>query len=267
MSTANNVIKMMDKLNTNIIKFFLNPIVKYTFLIVIVIGIIFMNKMSMTYLEMFDNMAFKIMYALLVAYSACFDPIYAIALTTFVIIAIQELYSRRATKNMVSATSVSMPIPSGSKPFLASTLLDSSVGKSLVLPSDVPITPASVTIDQKPDDAILLNDAMIYATINKQVLQRVPAPGDTLVAEYDYYEDPAYRTITANLENKNYLGKNKFFVTNENLNQIQTNQQPNVNPNTAVQAFPQSMNIQGLPNGFDKGVGGSNPELASITSP
>jgi len=262
MSTANNVIKMMDKVNTNIIKFFLNPIVKYTFLVIIVLGIIFMNKMSMSYLEMFDIMAFKIMYALLVAYSACFDPIYSIALTTFVIIAIQELYSRRAAKNMVSATSTSV-----NKPFLASTLLDSSVGKSLVLPNDVPITPASVTIDQKPDDAILLNDAMIYANINKQVLQRVPAPGDTLVAEYDYYEDPAYRTITANLENKNYLGKNKFFVTNENLNQIQTNQQPNVNPNTAVQAFPQSMNIQGLPNGFDKGVGGSNPELANITSP
>jgi hypothetical protein len=218
--------------------------------------------MSMVYLEMFDNMAFKIMYALLVAYSACFDPIYSIALTTFVIIAIQELYSRRAAKNMSTATSTTVP-----KPFLASTLLDSSVGKSLELPGDVPVTPASVTIDQKPDDAILLNDAMIYANINKHVLQRVPAPGDTLVAEYDYYEDPAYRTITANLENKNYLGHNKFFVTNENLNQIQTNQQPDVNPNTAVQAFPQTMNIQGLPNGFDKGLGGSNPELASITSP
>ena len=265
MSTANNAIKMMDKLNSKIINIFLNPVVKYTFLIIVVIGIIFMNKMSITYLEMFDNMAFKVIYALLVAYSACFDPIYSIALTTFIIIAIQELYSRRAAKNMVSATTISMS--SGSKPFLASTLLDSSVGKSLTLPADVPVTPASVTIDQKPNDAILLNDAMIYANINKHVLQRVPAPGDTLVAEYDYYEDPAYRTITANLENKNYLGNNKFFVTNENLNQIQTNQQPDVNPNTAVQAFPQSMNIQGLPNGFDKGVSGSNPELASITSP
>lgn len=263
MSSTSSVIKMMDKINTKIISIFLNPVIKYTFLIIVVIGIIFMNKLSMAYLEMFDNMGFKVMYALLVAYSACFDPIYAIALTTFIIIAIQELYSRRATINMKTATK---PVTE-TKPFLASTLLDSSVGKSLTLPSDVPITPASVVIDQKPDDAILINDAMIYANINKHVLQRVPEPNDTLVAEYDFYEDPAYRTITANLENKNYLGKNKFFVTNENLNQIQTNQQPDVNPNTPIQAFPQTMNIQGLPNGFDKGVGGSNPELASITSP
>ena len=55
-----------------------------------------------------------------------------------------------------------------------------------------------------------------------------------------------------------------LFINNENLNQIQTNQQQNVNQNIAVQAFPQSMNIQGLPNGFDKGVGGSNPVLSSI---
>lgn len=260
MSTSSNVMKIMEKANSKVITIFLNPVVKYTFLIILVLGIIFMNKMSNAYLELFDMMGFKVIYALLVAYSACFDPIYAIALTTFIIIAIQELYSRRAAKNMTVATIAA-------KPFLASTLLDSSVGKSLQLPADVQVTPAGVTIDGKVDDAILLNDAMIYANINKHVLQKTPAPGDTLVAEYDYYEDPAYRTITANLENKNYLGHNKFFVTNENLNQIQTNQQPDVNPNTSVQAFPQSMNIQGLPNGFDKGVGGSNPELASISSP
>ena len=48
--------------------------------------------------------------------------------------------------------------------------------------------------------------------------------------------------------------------------QIQTNTEPNANQNIAVQAFPQTLNIQGLPNGFDKGVGGANPLLASINS-
>ena len=50
------------------------------------------------------------------------------------------------------------------------------------------------------------------------------------------------------------------------MNQIQTNQEPGVNQNTPIQAFPKVLNIQGLPNGFDKGLGGSNPELAAVGS-
>ena len=112
-------------------------------------------------------------------------------------------------------------------------------------------------------------------------MQRIPAPNDSLIAEYDYYEDPAYKTLTSNiqdaetnsqsskdlhLQDKNYLGHNKFYVSEEGLLGIQTNQEPKVDQNTSVQAFPVTMNIQGLPSGFDKGVGGANPELANINS-
>ena len=146
-------------------------------------------------------------------------------------------------------------------------MLDSSVGKSLQLPTDAKvISNQSVTIDQMPDKALLVNDAMVYNEINKHALQRTPDPKDTMIAEFDFYEDPAYRTITANLTEKNYLGKNQFYVTEGNLAQIQNNQEPGTDQNISIQAFPKVLNIQGLPNGFDKGVGGSNPQLAAVGS-
>ena len=76
--------------------------------------------------------------------------------------------------------------------------------------------------------------------------------------------DPAYQTLTANVQDKNYLGNNKFYVSARNLNDIQTNQEPNSDQNISVQAFPKTMNIQGLPNGFDKGLGGANYQLSNI---
>ena len=222
--------------------------------------------METWYLELFNYTSVKVVYALLIAYSACFDPVYAIALTTFIIICIQELYSRKANQAISNQIG-------GNKPFIAaapsatSVLLDSSKAKVLALPTSAELSPQQVTMDKMPDAAYLVNDSNVYNLINKHTLQRAPSPNDTLIAEYDYYEDPAYRTLTANIEGKNYLGHNKFYVTNGDLVDIQTNQEPGSNQNVAVQAFPKVMNIQGLPNGFDTGLGGSNPQLASINSP
>ena len=42
--------------------------------------------------------------------------------------------------------------------------------------------------------------------------------------------------------------------------------EPNVDQNVSIQAFPKTLNIQGLPIGFDKGLGGANPELAAVGS-
>jgi hypothetical protein len=232
-------LKELQKANNKLVNILENPFIKYGFLIFIVIRIIFIDKMDMWYLELFNNTSIKIVYALLVAYSACFDPVYAIALTTFIIIGIQELYSRKAKGNVVSQAKPFIPSPSGM---------------------------SQVVYETTPDKSLMVNDANVYNLINKHTLQRVPAADDKLIAEYDYYVDPAYRTLTANVENKNYLGHNKFYVSEEGLLGIQSNQEPNVNQNTSVQAFPKSMNIQGLPSGFDKGVGGANPELASINS-
>lgn len=261
----NQSLKTAEKANTKILSFFDNPFVKYGFLIFAVLRIIFISDMDDYYLNLFNYPSVKIIYALLIAYSACFDPVYAVALTTLMIITIQELYSRQAKRGLAKATA-----PNGqntAKPFVASALLDSSLAKTQQLPADAKVlTPQSVVMDGMPEKAILINDALVYNEINKHALQRTPDPKDTMIAEFDFYEDPAYRTITANLADKNYLGRNQFFVTEENMNQIQTNQEPGVDQNAAVQAFPRVLNIQGLPNGFDKGVGGANPQLAAVGS-
>lgn len=266
MDNLNQTLKTVEKVNSKFLDFFDNPFVKYGFLIFVVLRIIFISDMDDYYINLFNYPIVKIIYALLVAYSACFDPVYAVALTTLIIITIQELYSRQAKKGLVKATAPSTG-NNNNKPFVASVLLDSSNSKLQQLPIDNKVlTQQSVVMDGTPDKAILINDSLVYNEINKHALQRTPDPKDTMIAEFDFYEDPAYSTITANLKEKNYLGHNKFFVSEENMNQIQTNQEPNANQNASVQAFPRVLNIQGLPNGFDKGVGGANPQLASVGS-
>jgi hypothetical protein len=240
-------LKAINKTNNKVVDILENPFVKYGFLIFIVIRIIFIDSIEMWYLELFNNTSVKIIYALLVAYSACFDPVYAIALTTFIIIGIQELYSRKAKGSVVSQVGA-LKSP---KPFV---IPKSSSGVQ------------QVVYETMPEKSLMVNDENVFNLINKHTLQRVPEPDDKLIAEYDYYVDPAFQTLTANVENTNYLGHNKFYVSEDGLLGIQSNQEPNVNQNTSVQAFPKSMNIQGLPYGFDKGVGGANSELASINS-
>lgn len=256
----NHNMKTVEKVNTKLLDFLNNPFIKYGFLIFVVLRIIFISDMDDYYLNLFNLPIVKIIYALIVAYSACFDPIYAVALTTFIIITIQELYARQAKRGLIKATEPS-------KPFIPSVLLDSSNAKVQQLPAEAKIlSKQTVKMNDMPDKAILINDALVYNEINKHTLQRTPDPNDNMIAEFDFYEDPAYRTITANLAEKNYLGRNNFFVTEENMNHIQTNQEPGADQSVSVQAFPQVINIQGLPNGFDKGVGGANPQLATVGS-
>jgi hypothetical protein len=256
----NQNLKTVNKLNNNFIVLLDNPFVKYGFLIFIIIRIIFIDQMDKWYLELLNYTSVKIIYALLVAYAACFDPVYAIALATFIIICIQELYMRKAKNAVVSNVSKPLNLET------TSVLLDSSTAKVQQLPTSAIITPQNVVYETIPDKAILVNDENVYNLINKHTLQRIPHSSDKLIAEYDYYEDPAYKTLTANVENKNYLGHNKFYISEDSLISAQTNQEPNADQNIAVQAFPISLNIQGLPNGFDKGIGGANPELAMINS-
>ena len=66
-------IKAIEKANTKVVGFLENSFVKYGFLIFIVIRIIFIDRMESWYLELFNNTFVKIIYALLVAYSACFE--------------------------------------------------------------------------------------------------------------------------------------------------------------------------------------------------
>ena len=105
-----------------------------------------------------------------------------------------------------------------------------------------------------PNNDILLNDKEIYDLINKHSLQKTPDVNDTLVGEYDYYEDPAFRTITDNLNQKKQINNNnnQFLITDDDLANVQTNTQQGINQNTSLKAFTSNiLNIQGLPNGYD----------------
>ncbi len=104
METLANTCKEVKKLNNKFINILGSPYVKYTFLLYIVYRLIYINNTSEWYLELLNSNTVKIIYALLVAYSACFDPVYAIALTTYIIICIQELNIRKATKNITANT-------------------------------------------------------------------------------------------------------------------------------------------------------------------
>ena len=82
-----------------------------------------------------------------------------------------------------------------------------------------------------PSETTLTNIRDSHAIINKQSLQKHPKQNDTLIVDYDYYEDPAFKTITNNLKEKNTMNKNQFFVTDDDLVKAQVNTQEDVNQN------------------------------------
>ena len=168
----------INKSNNKFISVLENPIVKYSVLILITLLIIFIEKIDTNVLEVFDLCLFKIIYALLIAYTACFDPIYAIILTTFLIMAIQELHNRR-TKSAIKTHK----------------LAKTENFKEILSPSN-----QRVVYESLPSKDTLINNKTINDFINKGSLQKIPDSKDTLDTEYDYYEDPAFKTITNNLQ-------------------------------------------------------------------
>ena len=245
----------INKSNTKFISFLEEPIIKYSVLIFITLLIIFINKIDTNVLEVFDLCMFKIIYALLIAYTACFDPIYAIILTTFIIMAIQELHNRR-TKNAISTHKLAenniQNSNKNSNSNSNSNLKKQLVASSIDYDNNKQQTSQSVIYESMPNEDSLINNKIIYDFINKGSLQKIPDSKDTLETEYDYYEDPAFKTITNNLQDKNIINKNEFYVTDNDLINAQDNTQPDVNQNTAMKAFtPNILNIQGLPNGYD----------------
>lgn len=239
MSFKNSLVKSND----NFISFLEKPVVKYSILIFITLLIILIEKIDTVYLEVFDLDIFKIVFAFLIAYTACFDPIYAIILTTFMIMAIQELHNRR-TNNAIYNNKVM-----SRNKIVNKKVKPSFIGSKV---SGNQQTTQSVIYDEMPSNDYLMNNKMAYDLINKHSLQKVPEEKDTLIGEYDYYEDPAFKTITNNLKEKNTMNKNQFFVTDDDLVKAQINTQEDVNQNIGMKAFTSNiLNIQGLPNGYD----------------
>lgn len=228
-----------SKLNDSIISFLEKPVIKYGFLILIIVQIIVIKDLSAWYLQIFDDNYFKIIYAFIIAYYACFDPIYSIALTTLMIISIQELHRRNANTNSISLIQTKkysninnnnnisnnnykneMPINSNS--------INKSINKFINSTSD------------NSKNELITNDDMVYEIINKQILQKQPNSDDNLKHEYEFCDQPAYRTITNNLNENGIENDNE---NNQDINKLQT---------ISIQGLQGDIeNIQGLPNGYE----------------
>lgn len=233
------ILSNITKSNNSLITFLESPVVKYSILIIVTILIIVIDKIDINYLEIFENDIFKLIYSLIIVYTACFDPIYAIVLTTFIIIAIQELHTRKATIGITlelqNDTINNNLINSINNNKLNDNKLndnDNNIDfvESKITKEDDDENTQSVMYenDESPSDTTLTNIKDAHAIINKQTMQKHPEENDSLIVNYDYYEDPAFKTLTNNLQEKNRLNKNKFLVNEDDLLKAQTNKQPSM---------------------------------------
>jgi len=238
------ILSNITKSNNSLITFLESPVVKYSILIIVTILIIVIDKIDINYLEIFENDMFKLIYSLIIVYTACFDPIYAIVLTTFIIIAIQELHTRKATIGITlelqNDTINNNHINNRINNRINNKLNDNDnklndnnidfVESKITKDDDDDENTQSVMYEnnKSPSDTTLTNIKDAHAIINKQTMQKHPEENDSLIVNYDYYEDPAFKTLTNNLQEKNRLNKNKFLVNEDDLLKAQTNKQPSM---------------------------------------
>lgn len=220
-----NKMLSLTNLNKQIISFLELPAVQYSFLAIIVLRILSMSQISDWYLNVYDYTWFRVLICLMIVYTAIFDPIYSIALATLMILSIQELHRRRA----------SVKIPS-----LPLNTMSQNV-----------VSEKNNILSELPTEDIIVNNQNVFNEINKHSLQKSPTGDDSISAEYDYYFDPAFKTLTQTVVEQNTLRNGSFYVTTDELNVAQNNQVGN-NQNMPVTAFPNSLNAQGIPNGYDK---------------
>ena len=223
-------LSMLSKLNNLTIGFLEKPVIKYGFLILVVLQIIMIKKISTPFLEIFDDNLFKVIFAFLIAYYACFDPVYAIALTTLMIISIQELHNRNATHSVVSL------LPKANMKYSKINNTNSKENYN-----------SCIISSNKMKAKIFDNDELVFDLINQHSLQKQPTTDDKLTAEYEFCQEPAYKTITDNIKNTG-----KIQSKDNSLVDIQNNQLLDVNQTKSLQGLQGDiLNIQGLPNGFD----------------
>ena len=212
-------------MNKSLINILEKPVVRYSILTLMALHIILLSWHTEAQLAILDNMMVRLLIALLIAWTACFDPVYSVALATVLILSIQELHRRRATVSMKRSNKV----PPAN--LIGNTTMPS-------IPADIAMT-----------------DKLIFDEINKHSLQKTPEANDGILAEYDYYYDPAYTNLTQNVREQNILRNGSFYVTTDELAAAQNNLAKGGNTG-AVTALPNSLNAQGMntviPCGYDK---------------
>ena len=210
--------KLLNKLDNVIVGVLGNNTVKFVLVLSAVLFMLYLKRVPTDSLLVLKNVLFRVVVALLVAYLACCEPMYAIVVTSIFILSLQELHNRhieRDTKVMLVERDVlkSQKNKGKSNLFLEDEVLDVD-GKKL------------------SDDPKVRNLQEEY-NMNKHMDDR---------------KNKAYNTMTENLK-EDY----NSYITRKNLDDAQNNLITGSDPEKPVEVFDKILNAQGLlsPSGFN----------------
>ena len=209
MSLLNSIVN----LNNGIISILENATIKYTFSILLTVVILCIDKIHLKYIKVFDNTVFKIIYSLFIAYTVCIDPIYAIFLTTFMIMVIQELHLRKSTI-------VISKLENNDMKNIKDIITKNSIHAISFKESEISDTINNIEHDIENTNKIEL-DKIKDTSKSKETMKDMTEEIKSI--NNIYYEDPAYKTITNNLQEKNRINDTQLFVTDDDLMKAQTN--------------------------------------------
>ena len=223
-----SLINPIVKLNNGLISILENPVIKYSFLILLTVLILFIDKIEVKYIEVFDNTLFKIIYALFIAYTVCIDPIYAILLTTFMIMVIQELHLR---KSLIALSKLNNDSNTNGNDIInhkqnlknIKDIINKNSSQGIIFKeSEISDTINEIEYDIENIDTIeLVNNNNNNSNQNKETMKDMTE--EIKNVNDKYYEDPAFKTITNNLQEKNRINDTQLFVTDDDLMKAQTN--------------------------------------------
>lgn len=215
-----SLINPIVKLNNGLISILENPVIKYSFLILLTVLILFIDKIEVKYIEVFDNTLFKIIYSLFIAYTVCIDPIYAILLTTFMIMVIQELHLRKSLIAISKLENNNNNINHKKNLKNIKDIINKRSSQGITFKdSEISDTINEIEYDIENIDTIkLVNN---NSNQNKETMTNMTE--EIKNVNDKYYEDPAFKTITNNLQEKNRINDKQFFVTDDDLMKAQTN--------------------------------------------
>jgi len=223
-----SLINPIVKLNNGLISILENPVIKYSFLILLTVLILFIDKIEVKYIEVFDNTLFKIIYSLFIAYTVCIDPIYAILLTTFMIMVIQELHLR---KSLIALSKLNNDSNTNGNDIInhkqnlknIKDIINKNSSQGIIFKeSEISDTINEIEYDIENIDTIeLVNNNNNNSNQNKETMKDMTE--EIKNVNDKYYEDPAFKTITNNLQEKNRINDTQLFVTDDDLMKAQTN--------------------------------------------
>ncbi len=222
-----SLINPIVKLNNGLISSLENPVIKYSFLILLTVLILFIDKIEVKYIELFDNTLFKIIYALFIAYTVCIDPIYAILLTTFMIMVIQELHLRKSLialskLNNDGNTNGNDNINNKQNLKNIKDIINKNSSQGITFKdSEISDKINEIEYDIENIDTIELVNNNNNSNQNKETMKNMTE--EIKNVNDKYYEDPAFKTITNNLQEKNRINDTQLFVTDDDLMNAQTN--------------------------------------------